>query len=63
MFEDIIDIDDICLSPHQKAYESFLQINRLIKGEKPDENIGLYGLLSKIFPIESKPMTANDGWH
>ena len=55
MFEDAVDVEDVCLSPHQKAYESFLQIDRVLEGHKPESDVGLYALLSRIFPIESSP--------
>ena len=50
MKEDI-DLSHICISPHRAAYEAFLQFDPLKKADNIDPTSGLFGLISKAFPI------------
>jgi len=52
MMKELIDLSDICISPHREPYESFLQFDRLREGKRFDKDVGLYGIVSAIFPIE-----------
>lgn len=43
---------DICTSPHRKPYEEFIQIDLLKQTLPFAHDKGLYGLVSRIFPIK-----------
>ena len=53
--KELIDLADICVSPHREPYEEFLQFDRLKGGQGYDKNVGLYHQISTIFPINYHP--------
>jgi len=46
---DPIDLSHVSVSPHQEAYEAFLQYDRFLKGEPFDPDTGLYGMAKEAF--------------